>query len=225
MPMSSRILLAFLTALAVIAQATAARASGAPGQRHTPHDMSLASSALLKVGDLSAGWSATSSPSNPNSPTCDAVLAPRESNLVQTGRAVSRIFTGRGGSDAVGQSVQLFATQAQASAAWKQTVTKKLIICMEQELENSSTMSSPVSVTSWSRLALPHSASRFAGYRVLATGKTSKNKTITLSFDLLLLARARTVTTVSLTSIGAPIKAALERQLAHALSQRLAPGG
>jgi hypothetical protein len=178
-------------------------------------------SILLKSAELGSGWTADSR-STANSSACGIVLRlqPNESDLVETGTANSPLFT-RSSYKAIDQSVHLFATPQQANTAWARTVTKNLVICMEQELENTSGMGSPVSVTDWTKLRLPRLAEHTVGFRVTATAKTSSKTTSKVYLDVILLGQARAMTKIVFSSLNQPFTAAFERRLAKLVSQRL----
>ena len=205
-------------ALGVLTPAAALAAAGDPQQKHTAAGTLQATSALVRIGDLGTGWK--SSHSNGGQPQCDAVLQPNESDLIEAGNAVSPLFTS--GMDAVTQNVHVFATEAQANVAWKRALTNKLVLCMEQQVENLSSMGSPVSVTEWHRLALPHSAGRVTGFRVVAKAKTTKTTWSKVYFDQILLGNAKTMTRIVFSSLQAPISKTLEQKLASVVASRIA---
>jgi len=209
-----------VVALVVITPPAALAATGDPQQKHTAAGTLQATSALVRISDLAAGWK--SSRSNGGQPECDAVLQPNESDLIETGKAVGPLFTS--GMDAVTQNVHVFATEAQANIAWKKTLTNKLILCMEQQVENLSSMGSPVSVTEWHRLALPRLAGRVTGFRVVAKAKTAKTTWSKVYFDQILLGQAKTMTRIVFSSLRAPVSKTLEQKLASVVANRMAGG-
>ena len=196
-------------------------ASGDPQKRHTAADTQLAANALLKRGDLgSSGWNAARSAAS-NESSCGIVtdLQPKESDLVETGAASGSLFTNH--NQALTQSALVFASRRQANAAWMRTVTKNLVICMEQQVEGTSSMGAPVSVIDWRRLNLPRSAEHVAGFRVIATAKTSAKATAKIYLDLILLGQSRTMTRLSFSSLQKPFSTSYETRLAGIVSQRL----
>jgi hypothetical protein len=216
-----------LTTFAAVLAATSASvhvalgAGGEPQKRPVAADGRLAASVLLTRADLGAGtWKlvpgATTTLSN-----CGIIrrLQPIESDLVETGTANGPLFANKA-AQALTQSVRVFATAKQANEAWSRTDTKNLVICMEQQVENLSTMGAPVSVTDWRPLNLPKLADRTAAYRVIATASAGKKKSI-VYFDLILLAHGRTMTKIIFSALGNPFSSAYETRLANVLSRRL----
>jgi hypothetical protein len=101
----------------------------------------------------------------------------------------------------------------QANAAWRRTVGKKLVICMEQQVEGLSSMGPRVSVTDWHPLRLPKSVQHVAGFRVIANAKTGGRGTSKVYLDLILLAQSRTLTRISFSSLQRPFPSAYEAGL------------
>jgi hypothetical protein len=212
---------AMILAVALSSVGIATATSGDPSQRHTPAGMALARSVLLTASDLGAGWKSAGSKSGGGRLSCDAAIAPSESDLVETGGAVGPLIS-RGRYHALAQSVRVFATKAQLDTAWMRTLTQKLVICMEQQLENTSSMMSPVSVTEWSRLPVERVAQHFAGRRVIATATTGKNSSTRVYLDVFLIGGSRTLTTFVLSSLKTPFSDAFERALTESVGRRLA---
>lgn len=208
-----------------LSQQAAYAASGDPQQRHSAVDTQVAASVLLKQADLGNGWK--SGPGSAGTSACGIVLQlqPNESDLVETGAATGALFTNKG-YEALSQTVHVFATGQQANKAWTRTVNNKLVICMEQQVENTSSMGAPVSVTDWTPLRLPKLVEHTAGFRVTATAKAG-GKTTKVYFDLILLSHAQTLTRIALSSLQKPFSTRYEANLARIVSQRLssAPNG
>jgi len=208
--------------LALLPTTSAVAASGDPQQKHTPAGTLLATTVLLRTADLGTGWKAASR-SNGAQQECDAVLQPNESDLVEIGKTVGPVFT-HGTTEALTQTAHVFATETQANAAWSRTVTKKLVLCMEQQTENTSGMGSPVSVTQWARLQPPRIAGRVAEFRVVAKAKTGKKTWSKVYFDLLLVGHAKTMTKIVFSSLGTPFGTSFEQKLTRIVSDRLTAG-
>ncbi|HZO62495.1 MAG TPA: hypothetical protein VFB35_05885 [Gaiellaceae bacterium] len=213
-------LLAWLGAACVLGQPAALGAPGEPQKRLTAADTQLARRVLLARGELGAGgWrpgrgSATGQ-------ACGIVrrVQPRLSDLVETADVSGPLFTSER-AEAVAQTVRVFATPGQAAVAWTRTVNTHLVICMEEQVEGSSSMGAPVSVTDWRALTLPHVTQRVAGFRVTAlatAGKTRSN----VYLDVILLAQGRAMTTITFSSVQRPVPAAYETQLVRTVAGRL----
>ena len=202
-----------------LSQQVAFGANGDPQKRLTAADSKRATSVLLAKADLgAASWK---SAAGAQESSCGIVLAlnPVESDLVETGLATGPLFTNKN-YEALAQTVHLFATPRQANTAWARTVTKKLVICMEQQVENTSSMGAAVSVTDWSPLKLPKTVEHVAGYRVTATATSGKTKP-KVYLDVILLGQARTMTKIIFSSLRKPFSTPYETRLAQVVSQRL----
>jgi hypothetical protein len=209
-----------LLVLVVFVQQSASAATGDPKQRPTRADTHLATTVLLTRGELGSGWKAASG--SAGSSACGIVhnLQPIESDLVETGSAAGPLFTNKS-YEALDQTVRVYTSTAQADTAWARTVDKQLIICMEQQVENTSSMGAPVSVTDWKPLQLPRLAERTAGFRVIAEATAGKTKS-KVYLDLILLGTSRTMTKVVFSSLVRPFTTSYEDHLVKLLSQRLA---
>lgn len=198
---------------------TALGANGDPQKRLTAADSHQATGVLLTRADLgAAGWQ--SEPGARQS-GCGIVLSlnPVESDLVETGEATGPLFSSKG-YEALAQTVRVFATTRQADTAWARTVNKKLVICMEQQVENISSMGAAVSVTDWSPLKLPKVGRHVAGFRVTGTTTSGRTKP-KVYLDVILLGQSRTMTKIIFSSLRKPFSAAYEARLARIVSQRL----
>jgi hypothetical protein len=196
-------------------------ASGEPQKRPVAADGRIATSVLLTRADLGTfAWKPVPGAATTLS-KCGIIrrLQPVESDLVETGAANGPLFTNKA-AQALTQTVNVFATPRQANEVWARTTTKNLIICMEQQVENLSTMGAPVSVTDWRPLKLPKLSGHAVGYRIIATASAGKKKS-NVYFDLILLNHSRTITKLILSALGKPFSASYEDRLAIDLSQRL----
>ena len=220
--MSRRLVLfgvALAGAAAWIPQAALGEGVG-PTQRLNAADTKFAGSVLLARTDLGSG--AWRSIKGGGEPSCGIIhdLRPQESGLVETGRATGPLFT-NSTAEALAQTVQVFSTPAEAAVAWTRIDTKSLVICTEEQIESTSSMSAPVSVTNWMPLELPKLATHVSGFRVVASAKSSLKGTATVYFDLVLLEGSRTVTKLQLTSVQKPLAASFEARLVRIISKRL----
>ena len=213
---------ALIFALVALAQQAALAASGDPQKRLSRADTRLATNVLLKRGDLgAAGWKRARSSAASGS-ACGIVhrMQPNETDLVETGAATGPLFTNNG-IRALTQTARVFVSRRQATTAWARTDTKNLIICMEQQVENTSSMGAPVSVTDWRPLRLPRLVDHLAGFRVVATAKTSAKTTSKVYFDLILLGHSRTITKLVLSSLQKPFATGYEARLTRIVAHRL----
>ena len=217
--MKSRTLWSSLLALAVAAPAVAAGAPGDPQQRHTKADISLAASVLLNTSAFGGGWKAASGAGSGRL-SCDSAATPNQSDLVETGSAAGPLFSHQP-YQAVAQSAQVFTTKAQTDTAWARAMAPKLVLCMEEQVENTSSMGAPVTVTAWYRLRFAPLVQHAAGYRVVALATTGKKTKTTVYLDVLLFGRDRTITTVVLSALKTPFSKAFEQGLARKVAAQL----
>jgi len=180
--------------------------------------MARAHATLLTGSDLGTAWKADSPRPTTDPLTCSPRLSPRESDLVETGRAFGPIFAHK--DQAVGQSVHVYANVADADAAWARHTLKKVVLCMQRRLEDTSSMMSWISVVGWSRLDVPQLVAHARGYRVVGDASAGKQKA-KVYLDLLLLGHDRALTTVVLTSYRAPLPSAFEDRLVREIVERL----
>jgi hypothetical protein len=210
----------FAVAVVALLPQAAFGAGGDPQKRLTAADTSRARNVLLKLADLGVGgWKSGGSGGTPAACGIVLQLQPIESDLVETGAATGWLFTSKS-YEALTQTVGVFATARQANTAWVRTVNKKLVICMEQQMENTSSMGGPVSVTDWTALKLPHLVEHVAGFRVMATAKAG-GRTSNVYFDLILLGHSRTMTRIAFSSLQHPFSTGYEVRLARIVSSRL----
>jgi hypothetical protein len=202
----------------LLLSAPASATPGGPAQHHTRADMDLARTLLLSAGDVRT-WSAGSEKRTEDPLTCSARLTPPESDLLENGSAFGPLLS-HGTKEALAQSVHVYATVMQANVAWRRRTLKRMVLCMQRRLEDSSTMMSWISVVHWSTLELPKLVPHLAGYRVIGDAEAGRHKT-RVYLDLLLLGRGRAVTTLVATSYRKPLSPLFERRLVRLLSQRL----
>src|SRR4051794_40041057 len=214
----------FVLAVAAMLVSSSAWAAGAgPRERHTAADMRLASSVLLQRADLTNAWSTDSRRPTADPLTCSPRLTPEESDLVERGRAFGPLFT-RGAKQGIAQSAHVYASAAQADSAWARRTMKKLVLCAQRRLEDTSTMMSWISVVAWHPLELPLLVRHVVGYRVIGDASNGKQKA-KVYLDLLQLGRDRTLTTVVLTSYDSPVPTSTEDALVRKISERLLMAG
>lgn len=208
---------ACLAALVALVAAVPVAAAGGPRPRHTAAGTARATGALLRPAALGGGWRSTGQRATPLA--CKRVLTPQESDLVETGRATGPLLS-HGAGAALAQSARVYRSAADANAAWSRTLTDKLVICLEQKLEASSSMMSPVSVANWYRLAPPRLLDHVAGIRVVGRAKVGK-RSAAVYLDLFLLGHAKTMTTLVLSSLGTPVARTEEHRIVRIASRRL----
>lgn len=188
-------------------------------RRHTAKDTAIAKRVLLRLSDLGKGWTASPVAAGPTSLTCGS-LQPRQSDLVETGAAVSPNFRGSSTGPFVSQSVWVYKTDVQAAKLWRRVVGPGLARCLKQTVEAGSTKDVTFTVKRSGELAVPKLAKRAAGFRVVATA-TSPGQSVTAYYDMIVVSNGRTVTQISFAAFQAPIPAAVEITLARAVAARM----
>jgi len=183
---------------------------------------SAAHAMLLTGSELGAGWKRDAARRTADPLTCSARLTPDESDLVESGRAIGSLFV-HGGNEAIAQSVHVYATSADAETAWTRRTLKKVVLCMQRRLEDTSSRMSWISVTGWRTLELPKLVPHTAAYRVTADAAAGKQRA-KVYLDVLLLQGNATLTTVVLSSYTAPLPSSFEAKLVTTISQRLTAG-
>ena len=181
--------------------------------------MARAHATLLTGSDLGTAWKADSPRPTTDPLTCSPRLTPQESDLVETGAALGPLFA-HGQNQAIAQSVHVYATATDADAARTRRTMKKVVLCMQRRLEDTSSMMSWISVVGWSRLDVPQLVAHARGYRVVGDASAGKQKA-KVYLDLLLLGHDRALTTVVLTSYRAPLPSAFEDRLVREIVERL----
>jgi hypothetical protein len=214
-----RILAASLAAAIVgsFAVASATAAPGDPKQRHTAAGAATAFSVLLKKSDFGAGWKAKTSAPSKSSNVCKN--RPNQSDLTEIGFESSPDFS-FGQAQQISQNARVFATKAQADAAWMRTVTIALLDCFRQEIESASDAKSTVKVTGMYRLPFANLTPHLAAFRVVAHAKTPDAQ-FDVYTDIVLMGRDRTITTATFTGFGSPVRSGFESGLARTIARRL----
>ncbi|MGZ4395768.1 MAG: hypothetical protein ACXVZ2_10450 [Gaiellaceae bacterium] len=213
-----------LLAAAFLAATLAGTAlAGDPVQRHNAADTAWAKAIGFQRSDFPAGWTAKASiPGQGASTTCKS-FDPDESDLVETGRMDSPIFTATDGYSQVFSAVGIFQTAGQASASWNRLVRPGWLTCFSELITKSAPPGSTISVLSTSKLAFPKLASRMATYRlVIGVAPEGAAAAVKLYLDRVLLGAGRANVSTIMFSVGQPYPAAFEQKLAKAVARRLA---
>jgi len=212
-----------LFAAALVAAVVAGAAfAGEPVQRFNKADMAKAKAIGFQRSDFPVGW--TAKPSKPGqgaSTTCKS-FDPDESDLVETGKVDSPLFTAPDGYSQIFSAVGIFQTAAQASASWNRLVRPGWLTCFSELITKSAPPGSTISVLSTSKLAFPRIAARMATYRlVIGVAPEGASASVTLYLDRVLLGAGRANVSTIMFSVGKPYPAAFEQKLARAIAGRL----
>jgi len=212
-----------LTVAALLAAALAGAAlAGGPRVQHTPADTAKAKGALLRRADFPAGWM-TQPPSISGRPAPCKSFSPNESDLVETGAAVSPAFTAPDGFSQVYAVVAIFKTAAQAQADWSRVVRPAMFPCFVALVTKLAPAGSAVSVVSQGAVTVAKQAPRTAAYS-LVVGVTPKGAqaAVKLYLDVVLLGRGRVEAAAIMVGVGQPYPGDFEATLVSVLAGRLA---
>jgi hypothetical protein len=204
----------FLAALVALLLAGAALAAATdPVERHTKVDMAKARATMLRAADLGPGWKSV--PVNEDA-DCRS-FHPDESDLVETGEA-NRIFDAGGAR--VASSATVFRTEAQARASWRRTVKPAAMRCALEGLREGLPVGQTVRVVELRRFSFPRLTPRTAGLRLIARVGDVLQR-VNVHMDVVALGRGRTLAALLVVSVGQPVPAAAERQLAGLIASRM----
>src|SRR5262249_46993315 len=160
-PMLVRLAVAAVVASALAGAALAANPND-PQKRFTAADQAWARRVLVKRADLpGVGWK--SQRSTGDNSTCKA-FNPDESKLVETGEQESPEFTRVGGF--VSSTAGIFKTAGDAQRSWNLEVKPKILDCIAEGLNQTSTGGATIRIVKRGTLGYPHLAPRTAAFFV-----------------------------------------------------------
>src|SRR5262245_55356482 len=151
-------------ALFAAAVAAGMAAASPPKDAFTPAGKAVAKSVTLRLSDLPAGWKISASSNSTGDVTC-ATFNPDQSDLTRIGHADSS-FASADSLGAVGSTVGVFSSTAQAQTAWSRLVRPQLVGCLASLFKQGiSANSGTATIRSTGRLSVPMAAPRKAAYR------------------------------------------------------------
>jgi hypothetical protein len=188
-------------ALALIASGTFAVSASAagPAVKHTAAGTAAAKMSLLTLKDLGNGWTSKPDKTSGIQVSCTG-YQPSGTGIVETGVASSPSFAGSSAGPFVVQQTSVYATAAQASVYWKRAVTTGLLACLKQSLSGIASQGINVKIASAKALTVPKITSMTAGYRVVATLDSAKQKNLKTYLDWILVGHGKTVTEIVISS-------------------------
>lgn len=208
-----------VVAAALLACLLSASVAAALQVKHSRADTALARRALLATGDLDPGWTASGKPGGAPALTCDR-FNPSLGGVVESGAVASPRFEQGSSGPFLSQSVYVYATRSQAMIVANKVIRPRLIDCLAESVTRGSGRGVRFTVRSKEPIALPRFGDRDAGYRVVAD-ETSPGQSATAVVDLLMLARGRAVTAISVSGFDQPLPRATEVRLVRAAADRL----
>lgn len=215
--------------LVVLAAAglTAAAAAAAPGPRaaHTSEGTKLASSSLLRVSDLGTGWTAEKVGGTAAGIdfSCNG-FSPKQQDLVEIGTATSPNFKASAIGPFVVQKTSVYENAATVSALWRRAVKPRFVECVAQSLQELEDRGVQVTIDSKNTLPIGAIGQHSAGYRVVATLTTDKQRLKTY-FDVVLLASRRAITELTISQFQKAPPLDWEQGLSKIAARRLGVGG
>jgi hypothetical protein len=188
-------------------------------KRLSPADNGVAHGALLRRADLGPGWTASALAQAPVGLTCPD-FNPTVSGVLESGVASSARFQLSANGPFVAQTVYVYETAPQAALLWRTVVRPRLVRCVAASLRHGSGGGIRFATTHQGQLGLPKLGARRSGYRVAGTATTTA-QTINVYLDMVVLARGRTLTAISLSSFSEPVTRSLELGIARRAAARL----
>jgi hypothetical protein len=214
--------------VAIGAAAVFAGAAGAtPGPKavHTSDGTKMAKASLVGVSDLGRGWTSerSTSPVTGINFSCTG-FAPKQNDLVEIGTATSPNFKGSDIGPFLVQKTSVYENARTVKALWNRAVRPKLVECVAQSLAGLRDRGVEVTINSKESLPIGAYAQRSAGYRVVATLRTSKQRLKTY-FDVVLLASNRAITELTISQLQKAPPLKWEQALAKIVARKLGVGG
>lgn len=179
----------------------------------------------------SDGWSAAP-PSDPQgfSLECPGWM-PDETGIVETAAASSPTFAGVSGGEKLGpfveQATDAYATAAQAASLWRRAIAHPgLLACVVDSLDEVEQKGLRVTVVLEGGLPVERVSAMTIGFRVVAilsprkasASASSREKTY---FDVILVGRGRSISELTISSIGSTVPTKVENALALIVYSRL----
>lgn len=206
-----------LTVLATAAVAFGARDPRREQVRLTAADNALAKRALVKSGDVGAGWKRTAVDGDEDEPTRCAGYDPDFSALTITGKARIAFVQATGSS--IVSTVDVLKTRAQAASDFRLGATPAFAGCFGKLLGREFARGGVrVKIVSARMMSAPRVGEQSAAFRVVARLQ-SGGSPISLTMDLLAIQRGRSLAALFFTGVGKPLSRQLE--LARTVSSRM----
>ncbi len=202
---------ALLVALAVVATV--------PGVHHTAAGMTAAGRALVTRADVGPGWKAGVRPKKPGTLACRAPSTLK--GVLETGAAVSPLYSASGSGPFVSASAFVYDTPAGAARFFAQIAKPNALPCLSQSLATGKSAAGVTfTVTRRQTLATPRLGVTAAAYRVVGHASVAAQK-VTVYADVILLQHASAIVELSFASFSEPVPPATEQRIARAAASRL----
>jgi hypothetical protein len=201
-----------------VTQSSSAR-TAANTARSTAAGRALARSMLLHVADFGSGWSSTAPPRKVPPLTCPGASSARRRER-RIGAAVSPIFGASSTGPFVAQVVYAYASRSARAASWRADVSPQLAHCAATSVNAGGGSGVSLAITGSRRLRFPKLGTELAAYRDRGTASAG-GQSLKVFVDVIVIGSRRVITALSLSSLGAPVSAKLERQLVQITATRI----
>ncbi len=211
-----RLALAGMLALAV----TAAAAAAGPALDHTAAGSAAAKASLITKTDLGSGWTSSATKGAGIEVSCTGHV-PSGKGIVETGAAASPSFAGGQAGPFVVQETSVYKTSAQASAYWKRAVDAGVVNCTRQALETITAKGIKIKIDSQGPIKVQQVGKLTAGYRVVATLSSAKQKSLKTYMDWIFVGKGNALTQIEISAFSQAVPAKYEYALATIAYSRM----
>jgi len=202
-----------------------------PRAEHTSAGTKAARASLLRVGDFGSGWLADAAPgTSPGLNFSCQGYTPKQGDIIEIGTATSPTYKAPspGTSASIGpfvmQKTSVYESENAARTLWRRTIKQGLVACVAHSLDGLAARGVTVNITAREPLAFGRAGDRSAGYRVVATLTTTKQRLKTY-FDVLLVGGGNAITELTVSSFLKPPPLKWESALAKIAARRLGASG
>jgi hypothetical protein len=206
-------------ALGLVATQLGSAAIAVGTARSTAAGRALARSVLLHVGDFGSGWISAAPPRRVPPLTCARASSTRR-RARRIGAAVSPIFGASSTGPFVAQVVYAYPSRSARAASWRAEVNPHLADCAATSVNTGGGSGVALAITGSRPLRFPKLGTELVAYRSRGTASAG-GQSLKVFLDVIVLGSRRVITAISLSSLGHPAPAKLERQLVQITATRI----
>ncbi len=195
--------------------ATAAK----PKTTITAAGAAAAERALIRPGDLGAGWSSGAKAPMAESLGCDTG-AKLPAGVVEIGAADTPTFEQSGSGPFVSQAAFVYRTPGEALVLWRRVAGPAALSCLAKSAVSGGGQGVRLKVLGHQRLTRTVHGTRSSGYRIVVDLRTTAQE-VKAYVDIVLLGRGALVSSLSFAAFSKPVPASLELATARAVASRL----
>jgi hypothetical protein len=211
-------LLAVLGVFAAVVAVAVAAPVKEPRKVIEPAVQARAKRIAVQLGDLAGfGWKVEPSQADRSSPKC-SYYDPDQSHLSENGDYTSPDFT-RSDGVYVSSSIGIFVSAAHAKTSYAEVVRPELPRCLGEIIAKAD-RPGKITVRSAGKLSFPRYGDRSAAFRVVFSVKSGKTL-VPATIDIVAINRGDVDAAVIFGSVGAPVPAQFERQIAGKVAARI----